>query len=56
MQCFPWGELMRLGIGRMHMPPREFWMCTLRELVPLRGQAGFSRGALDDLMKEWPDE
>ncbi len=55
MQRFPWGELMRLGIATYHIPPREFWTCTLRELVFLRGEAGLNRNLLNDLMKEWPD-
>lgn len=55
MQRFPWGEVMRLGITTLHIPPREFWNCTLRELVVLRGNAGFVRERLNELMKEWPD-
>jgi uncharacterized phage protein (TIGR02216 family) len=55
MQRFPWVELMRLGIGTLHIPPREFWNCTLREVVFQRGDAGLKRMQLNDLMKEWPD-
>jgi uncharacterized phage protein (TIGR02216 family) len=55
MQHFPWGALMQWGIGTLHIPPREFWNCTLRELVFLRGDGGLLRGRLDELMKEWPD-
>ncbi len=55
MQHFPWAEVMRLGIGTYHISPREFWACTLRELVFMRGGTGFARTTLLDLMKEWPD-
>jgi uncharacterized phage protein (TIGR02216 family) len=55
MQRFPWAELMRLGIVTLNLPPREFWSCTLREIVLLRGNAGIGRGQLNDMMKEWPD-
>jgi uncharacterized phage protein (TIGR02216 family) len=55
MQRFPWSEVMRLGIATHHIPPREFWTCTLRELVLLRGEPGLQRGQLNELMKEWPD-
>jgi uncharacterized phage protein (TIGR02216 family) len=55
MPHFPWAELMRLGIGTYHLAPRDFWNCTLRELIPLRGAAGLSRTALDALMARWPD-
>jgi uncharacterized phage protein (TIGR02216 family) len=55
MPKFPWFELMRLGIGTYHIPPREFWTCTLREIVFMRGAPGLNRTALDNLMKEWPD-
>ena len=52
---FPWLALMRLGIGTYHLSPREFWNCTMRELVFTRGVEGVSRGTLIELMKEWPD-
>jgi uncharacterized phage protein (TIGR02216 family) len=55
MQRFPWPELMRLGIGTYNISPREFWTCTLRELVFLRGENGLSRTRLENLMLEWPD-
>jgi uncharacterized phage protein (TIGR02216 family) len=55
MKRFPWGEVMRLGIVTLHISPREFWTCTLRELVFLRGGDELVRGRLDELMKEWPD-
>jgi uncharacterized phage protein (TIGR02216 family) len=55
MQRFPWAQLMQLGIGIYHIPPRDFWTCTLRELVFLRGDVGLKRSVLDSLMKEWPD-
>jgi uncharacterized phage protein (TIGR02216 family) len=55
MQRFPWGQLMRLGIGTFHIPPREFWNSTLREIVFLRGEPSLKRDVLEDLMKEWPD-
>ena len=52
---FPWGQLMQLGIGTYHIPPREFWNCTLRELVFRRQQHTLARTTLNTLMKEWPD-
>jgi uncharacterized phage protein (TIGR02216 family) len=52
---FPWLALMRLGIGTYHLSPREFWNCTLRELVFARGVEGISRAGLVEMMKEWPD-
>jgi uncharacterized phage protein (TIGR02216 family) len=52
---FPWLQLMRLGIGTFHISPREFWNCTLRELVLMRGTGGMVRQQLEELMKEWPD-
>ena len=53
---FPWLALMRLGIGTYHLSPREFWNCTLRELVFVRDGGGVSRQVLVEMMKEWPDE
>jgi uncharacterized phage protein (TIGR02216 family) len=55
MQRFPWDAVMRLGIGTYHIPPREFWLCTLREIVLTRGDDGLKRGRLIELMKLWPD-
>jgi uncharacterized phage protein (TIGR02216 family) len=52
---FPWMTLMRLGIGVYHLSPREFWSCTLRELVFVRGDTGISRAGLVELMGQWPD-
>jgi uncharacterized phage protein (TIGR02216 family) len=54
-QRFPWAELMQLGIGTYNIAPREFWNCTLRELIFTRGNNGFARLTLNELMKEWPD-
>jgi uncharacterized phage protein (TIGR02216 family) len=55
MQRFPWAAVMQLGIGTYHIPPKEFWSCTLRELVFMRGEGGLMREQLFELMKEWPD-
>jgi uncharacterized phage protein (TIGR02216 family) len=52
---FPWLQLMRLGIGTYHLSPREFWNCTLRELVFTRGVEGMTRAGLDEMMRAWPD-
>ena len=46
---------MRLGIGTYHLSPREFWNCTLRELVFTRSVDGISRGVLVGMMGQWPD-
>lgn len=55
MQRFPWGEVMRLGIGTYHISPREFWACTLRELIFIRGNAGFGQELMTQLMQQYPD-
>jgi uncharacterized phage protein (TIGR02216 family) len=55
MQSFPWREVMRFGIVTLQISPREFWGCTLRELIPLAGNGGFQRPELNTLMKEFPD-
>lgn len=55
MQRFPWGEVMRLGIATYHIPPRDFWNCTLRELVVVRRDRGLQRRRLNELIEEWPD-
>jgi uncharacterized phage protein (TIGR02216 family) len=55
MQRFPWAAVMRLGIGTYHIPPKDFWCCTLRELVFMRGDAGLERAGLNKLLREWPD-
>ncbi len=47
---------MRLGIHTLHISPREFWTCTLRELVVMRAHVGLKRSELDDLMQQWPDD
>lgn len=56
---FPWAAYMALGLGRMGLPPREFWMATPREIiaafaVPARDTP--SRGRLDELMQRYPDD
>jgi uncharacterized phage protein (TIGR02216 family) len=54
---------MRAGLGRLGLPPRDFWSMTLRELdAALRGHLGldtatqpFSRAGLRGLMRAFPD-
>jgi uncharacterized phage protein (TIGR02216 family) len=54
-QRFPWVQLMQLGIGTYNIAPREFWNCTLRELIFMREPQSLVRAQLTELMKEWPD-
>ncbi len=59
---FPWREVMGFGLGRLRLSPAEFWAATLRELSAaaegiggVRG-APIERGALDELIKRYPDQ
>ena len=52
---------MAFGLGRLRLPPEEFWAMTPRELAaamaaavaPPRSAPG--RGVLDELMERFPD-
>jgi uncharacterized phage protein (TIGR02216 family) len=54
-----WAGLMRLGLGRLGLAPEAFWRLTPLELL-LRlgidgGCAPMTRGALEALVRAWPD-
>lgn len=58
---FPWREAMAFGLGRLALPPAQFWAMTPRELaLAAEGVAGrralpLGRAALDTLMQRYPD-
>lgn len=56
---FPWGRLMALGMGTLHMPPEQFWRCTLKEVVAALGAnttaRPMARNTLAQLMEQFPD-
>jgi len=60
-QTFPWRELMAFGLGRLGLPPRDFWAMTPREIAAaMEGVAGRravppERSTLDALMTRYPD-
>lgn len=57
MQRFPWGVLMATGLGRLKLSPREFWAATPREIAAaFPSKSGFSRGVLEALLQQFPDE
>lgn len=50
---------MELGLGVLHLSPREFWASTPREIAaafPLKGNAAPDRTDLLNLMQLYPDE
>jgi uncharacterized phage protein (TIGR02216 family) len=53
---------MAFGLGRLRLAPNDFWRMTLRELsAAAEGVNGvrappMARGALEQLMKRFPDE
>lgn len=61
MTPFPWGEAMQFGFGVLRLSSDQFWRMTPRELasalVGARGRiaAPIERGALDELMRRYPD-
>jgi uncharacterized phage protein (TIGR02216 family) len=60
---FPWAALMRAGMGRLRIPPDQFWRMTPKELAAaLDGAAGragpsqtMGRAAFEALMARYPD-
>ena len=62
---FDWPGLIRLGMGRLGLPPDTFWAMTPWELrlvlegagliQPLRGGGRMDRGTLQALMTRHPD-
>lgn len=56
---FPWGPVMRFGLGELRLAPRDFWAMTLPELRAAIGRTRAvppPRDALADLMARYPDE
>jgi uncharacterized phage protein (TIGR02216 family) len=54
----PWDAWMAHGIGRMRIPPSEFWRMSVREWRSVLGhgrEAALTRDELDALLKEHPD-
>ncbi|MCB1431083.1 MAG: phage tail assembly chaperone [Alphaproteobacteria bacterium] len=51
--------MMELGLGVLHLSPRDFWTSTPREIAaafPSRGPVLMGRADLDHLMREFPDQ
>lgn len=57
-RSFPWGQFMRLGMGVLRLPPRDFWAATPREIAAALGppRAGLGRDDLLTLMQTFPDD
>lgn len=56
---FPWARMMALGLGMLHLSPREFWAATPREIwaafpQPVATTAP-GRDDLENLMNRFPD-
>ena len=58
MPRFPWGPIMKLGLGHLRLSPDQFWRSTLREITSAVGvpPRPLLRQNLDDLMEHFPDE
>jgi uncharacterized phage protein (TIGR02216 family) len=54
---FPWDNIMHFGMGRLHLPPTEFWRSTLREIAAAAGTSPppLLRQSLNHLMTIFPD-
>jgi uncharacterized phage protein (TIGR02216 family) len=48
---------MEIGLGAMHLAPKDFWTMSLREFTSALGMSApkLSRGDFEDLMKRYPD-
>ncbi len=55
---FPWAQFMRLGLGILRLPPKDFWAATPREIASAFGplRAGLGRDDLLTLMQQFPDD
>ncbi|WP_114964941.1 rcc01693 family protein [Alkalilacustris brevis] len=58
-ECFDWAGLMRAGVGRLGLAPRDFWALSPAELRLMLGlEAGplpLSRRRLEELAARFPD-
>ncbi|MBR3371998.1 MAG: phage tail assembly chaperone [Rhodobacteraceae bacterium] len=56
---FDWPALMRLGLHRLRLHPRDFWALTPVELMIMLGldsaPAPLTRARLEDLAARYPD-
>jgi uncharacterized phage protein (TIGR02216 family) len=58
---FPWDAIMAFGLGRLRLPPDDFWAMTPREMASAmaavlpRAAAAPGRAALAELMDRFPD-
>lgn len=58
----PWDDLMRLGLGHLKLPPKQFWSMTPRELKAasdaIMGQGVLppKRRDLATMMQRFPDK
>ena len=54
-----WAGLLRLGLGRLHLRPDEFWRLTPIELLLMAGlepgEAPMGHARLHALMQRFPD-
>jgi len=59
MTGLDWPGLMRAGIGRLRLLPRDFWLLTPAELQLMLGAGAqaqpMQRARLADLMRAYPD-
>lgn len=55
---FPWGRLMKMGLGHLRLSPAEFWRSTPREITAAFGvpPRPLLRQKLFELMEQYPDE
>ncbi|MDF1607276.1 phage tail assembly chaperone [Hoeflea sp. YIM 152468] len=56
---FPWASVIRFGLGRLRLPPDQFWRLSVPELSALTGAAEAptltNRQGLEALMALFPD-
>ncbi|PWW02217.1 putative phage protein (TIGR02216 family) [Hoeflea marina] len=58
--AFPWAAILGFGLGRLRLPPTQFWALSLPELAALAGPpvaapAVTGRADLARLMRQFPD-
>ncbi len=49
---------MAMGLGQLHLSPRDFWAATPREIAaafPPPSRSAIARRELETLMREFPD-